>query len=83
MWNMKWSRWWMIQWDFSGWVSFGIHIDFRRRTHARTGIKYGPYVDIHLPGVILSFGPDCYWATGHDDINSGRGGRPEGCRPLP
>jgi hypothetical protein len=80
-WHIWHGKWWMVQWDFSGWFSLGLHIDLRRRTHARTGTKYGPYVDLHLPGVILSFGPGCYWATGFDDINCGRGGVPEVWRP--
>jgi hypothetical protein len=74
-WHIKFGDWWMIQWHFGGWVSFGIHIDPRKRIHARYHVPYGPYVDIHCLCFIFSIGRNCYLAI-DKDINSGRGGVP-------
>jgi hypothetical protein len=49
----------MVQWCFAGWLSLGIHIDPRwRRIDAGKyeGLMSGPYVDLHLGPLILSFG---------------------------
>lgn len=53
MWHRYYGKWWMVQWAFDGWISFGIHIDFR---HRKRGFTYGPYVDLHLGMIILSLG---------------------------
>ncbi len=54
-WHLKHGRRWMIQWCADWWLSFGVHIDFRRRRRA-DGIEYGPYLDLHLGWLILSLG---------------------------
>lgn len=54
-WHRHNGDWWMVQWAVDGWLSFGIHLEFRHRTRG-DGLTYGPYVDVHLGVVILSFG---------------------------
>jgi hypothetical protein len=49
-WEIRHGRWWMLQWSINGWLSLGIHVDFRKRS------TYGPYVDLHLGWVIVSVG---------------------------
>ena len=51
----------MVQWAYDGWISFGIHIDFRRRKRG-DGFTYGPYVDIHFLFWILSLGNNPVYA---------------------
>jgi len=53
-WGIRHGRWWMIQYAFDSTISLGIHIDPLRR-QADAG-PYGPYVDIHLIAVVVSFG---------------------------
>ncbi len=65
----------MIQWQWDGWFSIGLHVDFRRRTSARLGVDYGPYVDIHLGWFIFSFGCNPAYSGELDKIVSvSRGG---------
>lgn len=45
----------MVQWALDGWLSLGVHIDFRHRKRG-DGLIYGPYVDLHFGVVILSLG---------------------------
>jgi hypothetical protein len=45
----------MVQWQFAGWLSLGVHLDFRTRITAE-GQRYGPYLDLHLLCVIVSLG---------------------------
>jgi hypothetical protein len=54
MWHRRYGRWWMLQWAFDGWLSFGVHFDFRHRR--RSGFSYGPYIDFHLGVLIVSLG---------------------------
>lgn len=54
-WHIRHGRWWMLQWSCNGWLSLGVHVDFRTRP-ARGGLTYGPYVDVHLGPVIVSVG---------------------------
>lgn len=72
MWQIRHGSWWMLQWQFDGWFSLGLHIDFKRRVHGRYFVPYGPYLDLHIGPCILSVGRNCYLAT--DGINAGRGG---------
>lgn len=44
----------MIQWAFDGWLSFGVHLDFRYRENEQR--SYGPYIDLHMGLLILSLG---------------------------
>jgi hypothetical protein len=55
MWHRRYGKWWMLQWELDGWLSLGIHLDFRHR-HRGDGLAYGPYVDFHLGFVIVSLG---------------------------
>lgn len=74
-WHLHTGTWWMVQWCFDGWISFGIHIDFRTRTAAKAGIKYGPYVDLHLGCLIVSVGRNPKYSGELDCSSSvGRGG---------
>jgi len=54
-WNLHHGSWWMVQWTFDWWVSFGIHLDLKHRVRADKQ-SYGPYIDIHLFCFILSLG---------------------------
>ena len=59
---MKYGKWWAIQWSFDGWVSFGVHLDFRVRYNESVSRFYGPYVDIHFLWFILSLGVNPIYA---------------------
>lgn len=74
MWHLKHGSWWMVQWAFDGWVSLGIHLDWRRRVTGK-GVRYGPYVDFHLVVAIVSFGVNPAYAGDLDAMASfSRGG---------
>ena len=45
----------MLQWSCNWWFSLGLHVDLKRRRDHQ-GRSYGPYLDLHLGGVILSLG---------------------------
>lgn len=77
-WNVRYGELWMVQWQFSWWVSVGAHFDPKRRRVAGgpyAGQTYGPYLDLHLGAVILSLGWHPY-LTGEIQNTSGiaRGG---------
>lgn len=73
IWHEKHGKWWMLQWCFDWWFSFGIHIDFRRRKTGDKKIPYGPYFDIHFGWLVLSLGYHPYW-SGEVNCLLGRGG---------
>ena len=52
--GVRYGRWWLLQWSFVGTLSLGIHVDPLRRVSGRG--PYGPYVDLHLGPLALSFG---------------------------
>lgn len=54
-WWRCYGDWWMLQGACAGWLSFGLHLDFRRRQRG-DGLSYGPYLDLHLGCLILSLG---------------------------
>jgi hypothetical protein len=54
-WRCRYGSWWMVQVIWDGWLSLGVHLDLKRR-HDAFGHTFGPYVDLHLGVVILSFG---------------------------
>lgn len=60
-WGIRYGSWWMVQYALDGTFSLGIHIDPKRR-QADEG-TFGPYVDLHLVFVALSFGhnPAAAW----------------------
>jgi len=66
-WNIIYGKWWMIQWQFAGWISFGIHIEPRMLKTGKSGIPYGRYIDIHFFCFIVSFGANPYYSTGGAD----------------
>lgn len=72
MWHIHHGKWWMIQWQLDWWLSLGVHIDLKRRTHAQLGVPFGPYIDLHVGPFLLSVGRNCYFA--HDPDVHGRGG---------
>lgn len=73
-WNLRHGRWWMVQWSLDGWLSLGVHVDFRHRRDA-AGRRYGPYLDIHLLCFILSLGFHPTYSGDIDKlIGSSRGG---------
>lgn len=73
-WNIKHGKYWMVQWCFNGWVSFGIHIDFKHRIASQTNEGYGPYIDLHLGPAIFSFGYRPYYSSVISANCVGRGG---------
>jgi len=62
-WHLKHNKYLMLYWSFDWMLSFGIHIDFRRRKTGRDKISYGPYADIHFLWFILSIGYQPYYGT--------------------
>jgi len=68
----------MVQWSVDWWVSIGIHIDLRARV-TPSGERYGPYVDLHLLFLVLSFGVNPV-RSGELDLKAscGRGGLGDG-----
>lgn len=73
-WGMNYGPWWAIQWNLSRTISLGIHIDFSSHKTG-SGIIYGPYMDLHLPCLILSVGRNPIY-SGEIELLSGysRGG---------
>lgn len=73
-WHLHHGRWWMFQWSWNGWLSLGVHLDFRRRP-VGDNKTYGPYVDVHFGPYILSLGNNpVYTAAEEFRIAGGRGG---------
>lgn len=73
-WNIRYGKYWMVQWCFNGWVSLGVHIDFNCRTAEKTKERYGPYVDFHVGPAIFSLGLRPYYSTVMAANLVGRGG---------
>lgn len=72
-WHLHHGRWWMVQWSINGWLSLGVHVDFRRRS-VGDGRTFGPYVDLHVGPVIVSVGNNPVWSGNHQADHGGRGG---------
>lgn len=73
-WHLRHGSWWMLQWAFDGWLSLGVHFDFRTR-HLDDGQVYGPYVDVHLGCLIVSVGRNPAYSGSIEHLTSvGRGG---------
>lgn len=74
-WHTKFGKYWALHWQFDSWVSFGFHIDFKRRKNAQYKIKFGPYLDIHFLCFIFSIGYNPIYSTcPHADVfRAGRG----------
>lgn len=55
-------------------LSLGIHFEHRSRLTS-SGKRFGPYLDVHFPGVVLSFGRNPIYAGELDLLVSySRGG---------
>ena len=73
-WHCRYGDWWMVQVVWDGWVSLGIHVDFKHRTDS-FGHSFGPYVDLHLGIVIVSLGWHPAFSTDLERVSSvSRGG---------
>ena len=73
-WYVKHGQYWCIQWCRDWWLSFGIHIDFKKRKTGKQKIRYGPYFDIHVFCFIISIGINPYYSLdgadgGNNDKN--------------
>jgi hypothetical protein len=55
-WHMRYGSWWAVQWSWDRWCSLGVHVDWAARHRAVDGMRYGPYIDVHLGPMIASFG---------------------------
>lgn len=73
MWHMYHGKYWMIQYCWDKWLSFGVHIDFKKRFTGKTKERYGPYIDIHFLWFIFSFGINPEKSTDYP-YSVGRGG---------
>ena len=75
-WHCHYGSWWMVQWACEGWVSLGLHIDWRRRLHVPSGETYGPYLDLHVGCCIVSVGHNPSRSSAFElKAGVGRGGR--------
>ena len=66
-WNVIHNKYISLQYCFDGWISVGIHIDFKRRFTGANKIPYGPYIDIHFLWFILSLGYNPYYSLDGSD----------------
>ena len=58
-----------------GCLSVGAHVDFKTRYTGKTGVPYGPYVDLHLGRFVLSIGRNPAFASEYAcTVGHGRGG---------
>jgi hypothetical protein len=74
LWGYRYGKWWSIQWSLDRVFSLGFHFDMRRRI-TNSGEKYGPYLDIHLPCLIISLGVNPIYSGAIDLLFSySRGG---------
>lgn len=78
-WRVRYGRWWCVQWCRDGWLSLGLHADFRRRIGYMpdgTRMRYAPYLDLHVGWLMVSVGVNPVYA-GHVycDTSVSRGGR--------
>lgn len=80
---MRHGKWWCLQWcwqelwgrrlAFAGWISLGVHVDFKKRV--AKGVVYGPYMDLHLGVIVLSVGVNpSYSGAYHAIAGHSRGG---------
>lgn len=75
-WHIKYGSWWMVQWCLDGWFSLGFHIDLKSRKD-NLDRKYGPYIDLHLGFIIISFGVNpAYSGELESVLGVSRGGIP-------
>lgn len=53
---MRFGSWWAVQWALDRPFAVGVHLEPRTLTNSTQGVRFGPYVDVHLPFLILSVG---------------------------
>ncbi len=76
-WGIRYGRWWAVQWRLDGCLSFGIHLEPRRRAHELVG-TFGPYLDVHLAVLTVSLGNQpAYSGDLERALSISRGGIPE------
>jgi hypothetical protein len=76
-WGIRYGRFWAVQWVIAPWVSLGIHVDLTRHVDSR-GRTFGPYVDLHLLVLIVSFGwQPAYSGELERALSISRGGLPQ------
>lgn len=69
---MWYGPWWAVQ---PNGLSLGLHLELKRR-RTNSGIHFGPYIDLHLPGAVFSVGRNPIYAGELDLIRSySRGGK--------
>jgi len=71
---MRFGSWWAVQPGRERLLELGVHVEPRRR-RTNKGVRYGPYLDLHLPGVCMSVGRNPIYA-GEADLkaSTSRGG---------
>lgn len=73
---IKFGSWWAIQYDGNRPIALGFHVELRRMP-ARPNMTYGPYIDIHVPYLIISIGRHPIYTYPDDMIRTySRGGNP-------
>lgn len=78
---MRYGSWWAVQWSTDWFFSLGIHINIKRRI-TNGGVRFGPYVDLHLICAVISLGVNpIYAGEEHLKTSVGRGGIP--CQRQP
>jgi hypothetical protein len=65
-WRSAHGSWWATHFCWDWFLSFGVHVDAKRRYTARERIPYGPYVDFHLGPAVLSLGVNPIYSTDRD-----------------
>ena len=69
---LKWGGWWAFQ--RSGGLSLGVHLELRRR-RTNSGVRFGPYLDVHVAAWTASLGVNPIYAGELDLLAStSRGG---------
>lgn len=72
---MRYGSWWAVQWGSDRLLELGVHIEWRWWLRTNDGTRYGPYVDLHLPGAVLSVGINpIYAGETHLKASYSRGG---------
>lgn len=71
---MRYGSWWAVQRHDSP-INFGLHGEWRWWLRTNSGVRYGPYLDVHLPWLVLSVGRNPIYAGEVDLLKSyARGG---------
>lgn len=69
---MRYGAWWAAQWQPG--ISLGVHVELRTRV-TNSGVRFGPYIDVHVGPLVLSIGRNPIYAGEVDLLQSySRGG---------